>query len=332
MTSNPFGGSSKGKGKAPTDWRLRAVENVPTSSQLAALRLPFEVFPEQKDTVPAEFTAKVRHLTTPQEDAPWTGYYATFNGAKIAVSNIYGMWFEIRRRGQGFEAHRLARSELALPDLPLLGLDRKELKKSEEPITRPSSRAGPPPVEQPTPQDLTAWGPPSTPYVEPQSTQPLPYEIPRRDIPFDDDDDEPMDPPVGSSATNIPPRRPRGTGDDPMMITALDAPRDGYLRLEGNPPDRFDGSRERTLRFLTQFRRFMLMNNDVTIARDPIKKCAYFLSLIEGPRVEGWTERMYEWLDLVQTNPRGLIPFGSNAWKVVEREFKDAFTDYAEHE
>jgi len=61
------------------------------------------------------------------------------------------------------------------------------------------------------------------------------------------------------------------------------------------------------MRFLTQFRRFMLMNNDATIARDPIKKCGYFLSLIEGPKVEGWTERMYEWLDAVHTNPHLLF-------------------------
>jgi len=84
------------------------------------------------------------------------------------------------------------------------------------------------------------------------------------------------------------------------------------------------------MRFLTQFRRFMLMNNDATIARDSIKKCGYFLSLIEGSKVEGWTERMYEWLDAVHTNPHLL--FGCTPWQEMEREFKDAFTDYAEHE
>jgi len=73
----------------------------------------------------------------------------------------------------------------------------------------------------------------------------------------------------------------------------------------------------------------MLMNNDTTIACDPIKKCGYFLSLIEGPKVEGWMERMYKWLDAVHTNPRLL--FGCTPWQEMEREFKDAFTDYAEH-
>src|SRR5260221_6537728 len=115
-----------------------------------------------------------------------------------------------------------------------------------------------------------------------------------------------------------------------MTLAALNIPKIDHLRLEGNPPDRFDGSRDWTMHFLTQFHRFMLMNNDATIAHDPIKKCGYFLSLIEGPKVEGWTERMYKWLDAVHTNPRLL--FGNTPWQEMEQEFKDAFTDYAEHE
>jgi hypothetical protein len=139
----------------------------------------------------------------------------------IAVSNIYGMWFEIQQCRQGFEAHRLAHSDLGLLDLPLPGMSYKELRKTKEPITRPSSCAGPPPVEQPTLQDPIAWGPPFTPYIEPQLTQPQPYEVPRGDVPSNDDDNEPMDSPVDSSATNILPYHPGGTGDDPMMLAAL---------------------------------------------------------------------------------------------------------------
>jgi len=39
---------------------------------------------------------------------------------------------------------------------------------------------------------------------------------------------------------------------------------------------------------------------------------------------------MYEWLDAVHTNPHLL--FGRTPWQEMERKFKDAFTDYAEHE
>ena len=115
-----------------------------------------------------------------------------------------------------------------------------------------------------------------------------------------------------------------------MTLGALTAPRGEYLRLKGNPPDRFDGDRERTMCFLTQFRRFMLMNNDATIARDPIKKCSYFLSLMGGSKVNSWAERMYEWLDAIHDDPRPLL--GQTPWQIMEREFKDAFTDYAKNQ
>ncbi len=53
MTSVPSG--SKGKGKVPSDWRIRALATIPTPDDLADLRLPIKAFPEQKDTVPAEY-------------------------------------------------------------------------------------------------------------------------------------------------------------------------------------------------------------------------------------------------------------------------------------
>ena len=90
----------------PTDWHVRAI-NQPTEESLAVLDLPFETIPEEKDTVPAEFTARVRHLVGGQsiavvidgkevsKKAPFTGYYACFKGALLALSNVYRVWFEI---------------------------------------------------------------------------------------------------------------------------------------------------------------------------------------------------------------------------------------------
>ena len=75
----------------------------------------------------------------------------------------------------------------------------------------------------------------------------------------------------------------------------------------------------------------MLMNDRATILCNPIKQCAYFLSLIEGSKVEGWTDRSYEWLDKVQ-NGKTTIPFGMTAWEVLECDFRNTFIDYAEHE
>ena len=100
-------------------------------------------------------------------------------------------------------------------------------------------------------------------------------------------------------------------------------------RLEGNPPDRFTGDWNKTNKFLTQFKRFMLMNAGARIAHNPMARCAYFLSLIDKPKVEGWVEQMYNWLDTVDQIP-GMIPPGQNAWQVLEGRFKSAFVDYAE--
>src|SRR5260221_6310745 len=72
----------------------------------------------------------------------------------------------------------------------------------------------------------------------------------------------------------------------------------------------------------------MLMNDDASIARSNIKKCTYFLSLIEGPKVEQWTERMYEWLDVAKGDPGILME--RSASDHVSREFLDAFVDYTE--
>jgi len=111
MTSTPS--ESKEKQKTPeglgipTDWRVRAI-NQPTEESLAVLDLPFETTPEEKDTVPVEYTARVCHLVGGQsiaviidgkevyKKAPFTGYYACFKGALLALSNVYGVWFKIR--------------------------------------------------------------------------------------------------------------------------------------------------------------------------------------------------------------------------------------------
>jgi len=131
----------------------------------------------------------------------------------------------------------------------------------------------------------------------------------------------------------FPPRRgPQGTGDDPYTLTAFkeEQPK-RRVRLEGQAPQIYDGDWFKTMDFLTEFKRFMLMNSGATIAGDPIHRSAYFLSLLRGPHVDGWKMRQYEWLDRVDNDPRDL-PFGMSAWQVLEREFHKVFEDYAHKE
>ena len=75
----------------------------------------------------------------------------------------------------------------------------------------------------------------------------------------------------------------------------------------------------------------MRINKAATIAKDPYKKSAYFLSLLEGPNVEGWLACQDECLDKVDVDPT-ILPWHMNKWEVLESEFKKLFTDYAEQE
>jgi len=128
------------------------------------------------------------------------------------------------------------------------------------------------------------------------------------------------------------PVTPRGNGDDPYTLGNLEEeqPKRG-AHLEGQAPQIYDGDHAKTMDFLTEFKRFMLMNSGATITGDPIRRSVYFLSLLRGPHVNGWKMRQYEWLDRVDTNPRDL-PFGMSAWQVLKREFRKGFEDYAHKE
>jgi len=225
---------------------------------------------------------------------PWTGYYVKLPGAHLTVTNIYGVWFELRRCGSGFEAHRLTREGLSLIDAPLTGIDYARLCATEEPLTHAPSHAPTPMVDTAamTITDTAAgpWGPAQTPKEQPKKTTGWVFP------PLSDDNPE-EDKHVFLSTTNRPPHQPGqpdGLGEDPMVLAAMQSA--GYLCLEGNPPDHFDGDRSHTCHFLTQFRQFMLMNDGATIAQNDIKKCTYFLSLMGGPQVDGWSEIKYDWL------------------------------------
>jgi len=110
MTLTPSGLKEKQKTPEglgiPTNWHIHAIDQ-PSPESLAVLDLPFETTLELKDTVPAEFTARVCHLVSGQKQAvivdgkevfktaPFTAYYACYKGALLALSNVYRVWFEI---------------------------------------------------------------------------------------------------------------------------------------------------------------------------------------------------------------------------------------------
>jgi Retrotransposon gag protein len=149
------------------------------------------------------------------------------------------------------------------------------------------------------------------------------------------DDEMPAPVDRSSKSEHERPRKPRATGDDPFRLEDLmvgPPGGDANIGLEGIPPDRFEGDKARSMAFLTRFKGFMIMNRNASIARDPFKKCAYFLSLIGGPKVDGWVQRNYDWPDKVKRDTSHLrVPFGMTPWEALEADFKRSFIDPAEH-
>jgi len=340
MTSTPR--EVKGKGRSK-DWHICYLpETEDTSPEaLSNLKCPFDTIPKPKDSVPAEFTENVWHLLSSQDTgAPYTGYYARLNGALVSVSNVYGIWFEVRIQGNKFECFRLAWNELRLKNHPLPGINFILLEQSGEPSWPPSRAEGPsqPRETMPFTEAMTA----ATKSVqEEQKERPL---TPFDDPSSDEDDDEDYKPKYkdvfgsfgmrsSQTACDKPPRWPHSTGDDPFTLENLpqDDKEDKARRLEGIHPDKFNGDCSQTTRFLATFNQFMLMNYKANIAKDPVMHSIYFLSLLEGPKCEGWVDAADRWLCHIVEDP-SMIPCRSNAWKELEKWFKEAFSDYAERE
>ena len=61
-----------------------------------ALQCPFEIESlEQRDYVPSEYTVNLEHFNVDQKMTPWTRYFTTYQSAKLAITNLYRVWFEI---------------------------------------------------------------------------------------------------------------------------------------------------------------------------------------------------------------------------------------------
>ena len=210
---------------------------------------------ETKDTVPATHTDNVKHLTAGQEGAPFTAYYAILNGAKITITNCYGVWFEFWLRGLLFEAHRVARPALNLCQDTMPGMNAVLLGETGEPLTRPPSCA-PTPVPAPLVMTtdtvaalMTSQDPPQIPYfdqeerADPESDEEMPQHRSYDAVAFSSN----------MARGSHPPHQPQGTRDNPFTMGDLneeDRPKSNS-RLTGNPPDRFTGDRNKTTKFLT---------------------------------------------------------------------------------
>src|SRR6266403_1000351 len=133
--------TSKGKGRSPSraalvtsskgrDWRLHGLNtDFPLPSELSAVRCPFTIEPRTKDTIPIGYRGDVWYyidrqifegMTTP---VLWTGYWLCYEGKVVPVENFAGVWYEIQKRNNIFEATRVTHHGMAFAHNPLPGID-----------------------------------------------------------------------------------------------------------------------------------------------------------------------------------------------------------------
>ncbi len=70
----------------------------------------------------------------------------------------------------------------------------------------------------------------------------------------------------------------------------------GGAKLVGNPPQVFNGDRDRTQLFLSQWEIYWGLNYTVDIMAQPYTRVLCFLSYIQGPDVQDWVTHELQWL------------------------------------
>ena len=83
------------------DWRIVRLQSLnlttPNPNGSLKIKLPFVInaMEVQPSAYPLAFRVGMDYQTSEWDQVPWDGFYAPYKTAKIAVSNIYGMWFEV---------------------------------------------------------------------------------------------------------------------------------------------------------------------------------------------------------------------------------------------
>jgi hypothetical protein len=82
---------------SPKDWRNTYDTHLEHPTRLAELRCPFPVRLEQEDNIPKKYTVNMEHIFAHTNRVPWTGYWTAYKGTLMALSNAYGVWFEVEQ-------------------------------------------------------------------------------------------------------------------------------------------------------------------------------------------------------------------------------------------
>jgi hypothetical protein len=149
---------------------------------------------------------------------------------------VYDMWCKIEfGAGQQFCTVRVAQPSFQLKHCPMNGIDIDTLYKSSPIYVESHTR---------TPFQTPALPPqqPNEPESEPEQDNDMAPKTCSIDM--------------AKGWHQPPPHQPYGIGDDPFQLEdMLDEPKESQgRRLEGIAPNKYEGNREKTLAFLTQFK------------------------------------------------------------------------------
>jgi len=97
-------------------------------------------------------------------------------------------------------------------------------------------------------------------------------------------------------------------------------------KLVGNPPQVFDGERNRTQLFLSQWEIYWGLNYTVDITAQPYTRVLCFLSYIQGLEVQDWVTHKLRWLQ-DQVHSCHILPNNPWLWAQMMVHFRNAFVD-----
>ncbi len=109
---------------------------------------------------------------------------------------------------------------------------------------------------------------------------------------------------------------------------AMGGPPPANGKLEGNPPFKFTGDRERSKAFMLAFQIYQGMNPNADMITNPYQQTMTFLSYIRGPLVDNWVQEQAQWL--VDQTTTGVLQTKENLWRTIDTRFRQAYTDTAE--
>ena len=108
------------------------------------------------------------------------------------------------------------------------------------------------------------------------------------------------------------------------------APRESHGRLDGTPPEIFQGDRTRSDIFLQEFKIYQNMNLEVPVMKNPYLRVNLALSRMRGPKVNEWIDEELRSLENKTTGRHAMDKADEALWKEFENDFKRAYTNSTE--